>query len=1336
MKKNFKMLCCFLLILVTLFSFKLPSSVVAASSKQLVVYFPNWAIYNAAHQNLTVGMIPWSKVTAINHAFFEVDSSFKLATIDSFADFDKWMDHSEGWDPGQLRGHMGEYKYYKTLYPDVKLFISVGGWTRGQNFHAMAQTAATRGIFIQSVVDFLKQYPFVDGIDIDWEYPGVNRAPDPNDSYDKGCPGGPEDKQNYTALLRELRQAFNNNGLSNKLLTAAIAGGYDKLELQEPDVYHQYLDWLNVMTFDYHGAWEKITNNASPLYANPDDPSPTAPIDIKNKYNCDYSMRLLRDTYGIPASKLNMATPYYSRGWKGVSGGNNGLFANATGPATGSWDNPTAPGGQYPYFELKAMENRDGYVKYRDPVSNTPYLYNASAGIMLTYEDEISLAQKCDYINSNGFGGLMVWEISGDDPSWTMTNLAYNKLILGGGPATVATPTFSPAGGSYATAQTVSISCATSGATIRYTTDGSEPNTNSEVYSNPIYLSSSTTLKAKAFKSGMNDSATASATYTIGSAVETVATPTFSPAGGTYDSAQSVTISCATPNAIIRYTTDGSEPTSGATQYSGPITVTAGTTTIKAKAFLSGMNDSATVSATYTINSSQGTDSGTPSGPPAKPSLSHNNWSGNGDYVITMDIWWGNNATSWRIYENDQLIYTGVLQGNSPNSQRATYQVTARANGTYTYKVEAVNEFSVTESDTMEVRVTNGSTVETVATPTFSPAGGSYATAQTVSISCATSGATIRYTTDGSEPNANSAVYSTPLFLSVTTTVKAKAFKSGANSSATASATYTIGGIDTVATPTFSPAGGTYSTALSVTISCATNGASIRYTTDGSEPNATSTAYSGPLEISSNATIKAKAFKLGMNDSATASATYTIGSGSGKKIIGYVYGTPGAIDARKLTHVNYAFAAIVNGRVSVANPGDLAALVGLKSQNPDLKVILSVGGWGAEGFSDAALTDASRTAFADSCLQVIQSNNLDGIDLDWEYPVNGGWGVIKGRPEDKQNFTLLLQKVRDTIGYDKILSIASGAGAEFGANTELDKIAMICDYINIMTYDFGANRHNANLYQSSNYGYSISCDDAVKMHLNYGVPAAKINLGVPFYGRYGSNWPSYAELKASYINKNGWVRYWDDQAKACYLMRSGEFITYDDPETLGYKTAYIKDKGLGGAMFWQYNHDPSGELLNALWTGLNSDGGDGGDGSNGEAETVATPVFTPGGGTYSSAQSVTISCGTIGAIIRYTTDGSEPTAAATQYTGPITVSSGTVTIKAKAFKAGMNDSAVASAGYTISSSGGTYPAWAPDTPYQVGDIVSYGGINYTCRQSHTSLTGWEPPNVPALWSAL
>ncbi len=166
-----------------------------------------------------------------------------------------------------------------------------------------------------------------------------------------------------------------------------------------------------------------------------------------------------------------------------------------------------------------------------------------------------------------------------------------------------------------------------------------------------------------------------------------------------------------------------------------------------------------------------------------------------------------------------------------------------------------------------------------MAAPVFSPAAGTYTSAQSVTITSATSGAEIRYTTDGSEPTTSSSLYTAPLTISTTTTVKAKAFKSGMTASVTATATYTISSTQTVASPVFNPAGGTYTSTQSVTITCATSGAQIRYTTDGTEPTASSALYSAALTISSTTTVKAKAFVSGMSSSATISQSYTINSG-------------------------------------------------------------------------------------------------------------------------------------------------------------------------------------------------------------------------------------------------------------------------------------------------------------------------------------------------------------------------------------------------------------------------------------------------------------------------
>ncbi|MGL5694616.1 MAG: peroxiredoxin, partial [Peptostreptococcaceae bacterium] len=192
-------------------------------------------------------------------------------------------------------------------------------------------------------------------------------------------------------------------------------------------------------------------------------------------------------------------------------------------------------------------------------------------------------------------------------------------------------------------------------------------------------------------------------------------------------------------------------------------------------------------------------------------------------------------------------------------------------------------------------------------------------------------------------------------------------------------------------------------------------------------------------------------------------------------VMEYVLGNPANVDPTLLDAVIYAFVEInPDGTLFVPTPKYLKQLVKLKEINPDLEVIAAIGGWGADGFSDAALTPASRYNFARQVNKLIKDYNLDGVDLDWEYPANKAAG-IKARPEDKENLTLLLTALRDVIGNDKWLSVAAvGDNSILSKGYEIDKIAPLIDYFNLMSYDFTAGetgemgkRHQANLYESS-----------------------------------------------------------------------------------------------------------------------------------------------------------------------------------------------------------------------------------------------------------------------------
>ncbi len=331
---------------------------------------------------------------------------------------------------------------------------------------------------------------------------------------------------------------------------------------------------------------------------------------------------------------------------------------------------------------------------------------------------------------------------------------------------------------------------------------------------------------------------------------------------------------------------------------------------------------------------------------------------------------------------------------------------------------------------------------------------------------------------------------------------------------------------------------------------------------------------------------------------------------------------PNQLDARKLTHINYAFANIGSDlKLTLGYPdvdaSNIKLLNSLKQTNPDLKTLISVGGWNWSGkFSDAALTEETRTAFADSCVDFIKKYGFDGVDLDWEYPVSGGLAANSRRGEDKHNFTLLLKKIREKLdakgaadNKHYLLTIAGGADTSYINNVELSKLAQYLDYANIMTYDLHGYWDTntdllAPLYDNddSSPQYKASVDRAVNAWLGASFPAEKLVMGIPFYGYLyssvnnsnnglyqtfgGSNSIGYQDIKENYLNKSGYTSHFHTQSKVPWLFNGTIFISYEDPKSIGYKTDYIKSKKLGGAMVWELSQDPEGELLNVLLHGL------------------------------------------------------------------------------------------------------------------------------------------------------
>lgn len=291
-------------------------------------------------------------------------------------------------------------------------------------------------------------------------------------------------------------------------------------------------------------------------------------------------------------------------------------------------------------------------------------------------------------------------------------------------------------------------------------------------------------------------------------------------------------------------------------------------------------------------------------------------------------------------------------------------------------------------------------------------------------------------------------------------------------------------------------------------------------------------------------------------------------------------------DPTVMTHINYAFGHVNDtfDGVRIDNPRRLKYISSLKSANPGLKVMLSVGGWGSGRFSEMASDAARRRSFAEDCLKAVVDFNLDGIDIDWEYPTSDMAG-ISSSPDDRENFSLLMKDLREVLGQERLLTLASSAYAEY---IDFRSCIQYLDFVNIMTYDMAnAPYHHAPLYESDIT--KGTCVGAVKAHVEAGVPVSKLVLGVPFYGRGGTALPKFVDYRKIEITED-MVELWDEKSQAPYLAdKDGNLILgYDTPRSLKLKCDYVKENGLLGVMYWDYAGDnASGDLRTTLSTEMN-----------------------------------------------------------------------------------------------------------------------------------------------------
>lgn len=293
----------------------------------------------------------------------------------------------------------------KKQNPSLTVLVSVGGWEWSDKFSDMSLTLESRKVFIASVMDFLKKYS-LDGLDIDWEYPGL--------------PGStrnfrPEDTRNFTRLLEELRAAFHAEAAkTHKRLYLTIAAGSSDEFIAHTEMAKlvRSLDTVNLMCYDYYEPGsDKITGNHAPLFADPADPkhaSSAASVEAFEKA-------------GVPASKIVLGLPFYGHVWGQVADQNHGLFQ---------------PGKPVPnvyarYSAIAATMLNEGYVRYWDDKASVPYLYNAERQIWVSYEDPESIAAKAKFVKEHHLGGIMFWDYESDDTGTLIR--AVNSSLAGQG---------------------------------------------------------------------------------------------------------------------------------------------------------------------------------------------------------------------------------------------------------------------------------------------------------------------------------------------------------------------------------------------------------------------------------------------------------------------------------------------------------------------------------------------------------------------------------------------------------------------------------------------------------------------------------------------------------------------------------------------------------------------------------------------------------------------------------------------------------------------------------------------------------------------------------------
>jgi chitinase len=352
-----------------------------AQKKEIIGYYPSWKWKSTDHL-MTPNRIPFDKLTIINYAFFYPLPDGRLVGRDTAGDAIILRGEPES---GKYSAKTGAGLTTLAHRHGVKVLLSIGGWEDSNNFPEVAGTKEGRTEFAHSCLNQIRSYGF-DGIDIDWEYPGhVDHR------------GTPEDKTNFTKLLRVVRDSLDGIGtIWNKryLLTAALPASGPILKNYEMDSVASLLDELNIMTYDFNGPWDSLSGHNSPLYA------PRADDSLRN---VDASFRLYTESFKVPAGKINLGVPFYGHAYANCTS----LYGRHSGADTVHF----ASQGMF-YYDVAPLINSN--VREWDDRAKAPYLICKSWRTLISYDDEESVGYKARYVVDHKARGVIIWEITGD----------------------------------------------------------------------------------------------------------------------------------------------------------------------------------------------------------------------------------------------------------------------------------------------------------------------------------------------------------------------------------------------------------------------------------------------------------------------------------------------------------------------------------------------------------------------------------------------------------------------------------------------------------------------------------------------------------------------------------------------------------------------------------------------------------------------------------------------------------------------------------------------------------------------------------------------------------